>query len=68
MKSQLFGKDRDAGKSIIDSVDMSLSKLWEMVMDREAWCAQYMGLQRVEHDLVTEQHVLELGSEVYTLS
>ena len=50
---------------ITDSTDMSLSKLWEMVMDREAWCVQYMGLQRVEHDLVTEQQpVLELGSEV----
>ena len=24
---------------IIDSIDMNLSKLWEMVKDREAWCA-----------------------------
>ena len=29
---------------IIDSVDVSLSKLWEMVEDRGAW--QFMGLQR----------------------
>ena len=40
---------------IIDTVDMSLSKLREIVKDREACMLQSMGSQRVEHDLATEQ-------------
>ena len=35
---------------ITDLMDMSLSKLWELVIDREAWHAESMGLQRVGHD------------------
>ena len=35
---------------ISDSMHMSLSELWELVMDREAWHAVIMGSQRVGHD------------------
>ena len=61
-KDWLIGKDPDAGKdwgqeekrvmrmrwlgAIIDSTDMSLSKLQEMVKDREAWCAAVYGVTK----------------------
>ena len=40
---------------ITDSMDMSLSTLWEIVEDRKPCVLQSRGLQRVGHDLANEQ-------------
>ena len=62
MPGKIEGRRRRRGQEgmrwldgITDSVDMSLSKVQEMVKDREAWRAQFMGLQKVGDNLVTER-------------
>ena len=50
--------------SITDSTDMSLSKLQEIVKDREACCTAVHGVAKSQHNLVTEQQIQQIVSQL----
>ena len=54
--------------SIISSMDMNLSKLWETVKDRGAWHVAVHGSQQVGHDLTTEQQKQQQQHDLFTQS
>ena len=52
---------------ITDSMGMSLSKLRELVMDREAWCAAVHGFHK-QSDITEQLNCTEIGKEEIKLS
>ena len=57
---RIMGQQRRWLDGITDSMNMGLSRLWQLVMDREAWCAVVHGVTKSQTQLIDRTELRSL--------
>ena len=60
--------DDEMADGIIDSMDVSLSKLWEIVKEREAWCAAVHGVPKSQTQLINGTITMLMGFPYHVMT